>query len=303
MARVEAIAPPEVLSRRFVSAIYAGVYQGLEKVTDRFEQWPYHRPHHTRAVIERTSAILTTIRQADTAAVSERDVLLGQLAAAFHDTVQNFTLLGTPDGRMMMKRAVGDNENASAQEAETFMRSANVAADDKIFTEDDIRTVREAILGTVPGWSQELKTVVQPNVTSDSSTVARAVALADLGASGMDPATAVEEGDRVFMEENYDMLQALYGSEPISDEQKEFFRTRMVTWATQQIEFITGRKNLFESQIQGFSPAIQERLRSLFSGFNQSIALQRRTAESRTQMTFEQIAADMGYPTHTFSPH
>lgn len=285
----------EYPSQLFRDAVAAGVRTGLETVSDRFHDWPYHRVHHTRAVVERTQLILLTVMSAERSAVSHRALLLGQLAAAFHDTVQDFDVVTTPDGEVRMQRHTGVNEEKSAQEAERFMVTANLAAGTDVFTTEDMYTVRSAILTTIPSWSAEYHTAIQPHLTPESSVVARALALADLGVVGLDPQSAVAEGDRVFQEENLDVYAALTSGDVITEPQKERFRVRMVTWAEQQVQYFEGRYRLFEDEIADFPHAAKHALRHLFSGFTESIRRQTVVAEVRSTLSFEAIAHDMGY--------
>lgn len=282
-------------SRLFKDTVEEGIRTAVGRVSQRFEGWPYHRTEHTEAVVARTQLILATIREADPSSVSERDYLLGQLAAAFHDTVQDFDLVTTPDGRTMMKRATGVNEERSAREAENFMLLANTSAGTEIFTYKDIEAVCGAIMTTVPSWNPEHKTVVQSGLTSESTVVARAVALADIGIAGLDPQNAVEEGDRVFMEENVDIITALGNLSSLTEQQKDSFRVRMAVWSDAQVEYFKGRQSMFEAEIDGLSEPAKQALRVLFGGFAESIRRQSVVANTRRSMSFEDIARDMGY--------
>ena len=104
--------------------------------------------------------------------------------------------------------------------------------------------VNQAILATVPGWDAENETVSQPNLTPNAPAVVRAVALADLGIAGMEPATFVETGDQLFREENLDIARTLRRTGRSGDLPAgtlEGFKARMLAWSRSQPGFVRGR--------------------------------------------------------------
>jgi len=150
----------------------------------------------------------------------------------------------------MRKRFTVDNEKASADVAIEFMNQINQEVGTQVFSKDDKNTIREAIDATIPGFDPEKGTVVQPNMNEQSSLVARAVGLADLGTAGMDgPKAFLPEGDALFREENLDILEALKNPKNISGDQKEYYRKRMLGWSKFQPKFANGRKDLLEKEL------------------------------------------------------
>src|SRR5262249_14770986 len=131
---------------------------------------------------------------------SQEEYDAGVIGAAFHDVVQRWEVNTTPDGRVLRKRFAGQNETDSAAEAVAYLRKTGG------FSDAQCDLVTAAILGTVPAWDNDNKTVSQPKVTPDASPAIRAVALADLGIPGMDSGRDyVETGDGLFREENLDI--------------------------------------------------------------------------------------------------
>src|SRR3989344_7008665 len=160
-----------------------GVEQALSLVRERFERspetkdnLPFHNVEHTQGVIRRTELVLAAIREADPSLVSGRDISLGRLAAAYHDTVQTWEEHRTADGeftKVLRRRFIEDNEKASAGEGVKFMDEVN-SRGAVVFSEDNKAVFGEAIDATVPGWDPDNKTVKQPKLTEGSSLLARA---------------------------------------------------------------------------------------------------------------------------------
>lgn len=290
--------------RKFGFFVEKGKEEALDLVKKRFEdtskeddKLEFHKTSHTRDVIRRTRMILSVLERIGFA--SSHDVAIGELAGAFHDVVQNWEENRMNDGnaaKIMRKRFVGANERQSADDAEAFMRKANQESGQELFASRDIAAVREAIDGTIPGFDPQKKTVIQPNVNEHSSLIARAVALADLGAAGMDrPEVFTQEGDNLFREENLDIIRAFKNKEDIPDNNKESFRNRMLAWSRFQPDFARGRKELLGAELRGMPENAAEEVGNLFAGFDASIALAEEVANRRTMMPFEDLARDMGY--------
>lgn len=286
--------------------IEAGIEHALAQVRKDFEdapeekdRLPFHNTHHSRDVARRTELILSTIRQAAPHLVSEHDVKIGKLAGAFHDVKQRWEENRIQEGaftKVMRKRFAGENEAKSADAAIAFMERANRESGKEIFSKDDKKVLREAIDATIPGFNPEKGTVVQPNMNRESPAIVRAVALADLGTAGMDgPEKFIPEGDALFREENLDILEAMKNPDGIPDSQKEYFRKRMISWSASQSKFAEGRRALLDAELDGLPAEAQEKVRELFTHFDTSIEAATQKTARRASMSFEALAADMGY--------
>ncbi len=282
-----------------------GVKESLEAIKERFEgkdnkveNMDFHDTRHTQNAIQRTEKILLAMREGS-APITEKDIALGKLSSAHHDVVQRWEENRVKDGnfeKVMRRRFIGDNEKASARAALKFMEKANQEAEEEIFKDEDIEMVREAIVVTIPEFDTERKTVTQPHLNKESSFVARALALADIGAAGMEGYSEFgREGDALFREENLDILSALENPGELTLEQKEYFRNRMLMWSKFQSEFASGRKALLEEELSGLTSSVQDRVKDLFDTFDESIAGAEATAAKREEMTFKELAEDMGY--------
>ena len=292
----------ERLRLSFDQAIEKGVSSALDLIKERFEHaaspegnLEYHNAKHTENVIRRTKEILKAIAQADrTAALSERLMKMGELSAAWHDTVQEYEVESVADSsftKKMRKRFADKNERKSAEEAVEYMRTMNGA-----FSDEDEQVVRQAIEVTIPQFSPEIGTVVQPNLASESGIVARAVALADMGAAGMDgPEQFSQEGNAIFREDNVDIAEALQHAETLSENEKDFFRVRMLGWSEIQERFAGGRKAHLDAELKGLSEEEQTAVKTLFVKFDESIEAARERTERRRAMSFEELARDFGY--------
>jgi hypothetical protein len=289
---------------RFGKFIDAGVDESLSRIRSNYENrknplenLTFHNTAHTKTVIRRVDKILEAV-DADPTTRS-----IGKLCAGFHDAVQNWKDKVTENGYVMRDRSSFPNEEDSFKMARGYMAGVNEREGEKIFTEEDISLCEEAIMATKasgPGsWDGEHNTVVQPNLGEKSSLVACALALADIGAAGMDGgAQYVYEGNALFREENLDILGAM--SEPgkiaaIPDAEKESFKKRMLNWSNMQIKFAEGRKARFEAEIAGLSDDAKDAVRKLFNKFDESIEAAKKKADGRKSMSFEELARDFGY--------
>ena len=301
--KFEGMLPPLAPRESFAEESLKGIEKALMTVYERYEEpeghdeLVFHNTAHTNAVVKRCLMILGVIP-----GVKDEDVPLTTLAAAFHDTVQNWKPVGITEKfngkeftKVLRKRFSGENEAKSAEELITFMCETRKKYDFPVFLSTHEEAVREAIMATVPDFDKEHHTVFQPNLTKDSSLVARTLALADLGTAGIAPEKFIEEGDSLFREENLDILDASKNFGTIDDEHKAYFKHRMFVWTKNQLAFVEGRKQRFEEEITGFPEVAVPKLKQLFSGFDESIELIKRKIEKREYMEFEEIAADMGY--------
>jgi len=292
----------------FDTHVERGIAQALDSIRERFEesdrreQLPFHNAAHTEGVVNRTEQILRAVREATPDELSERDIALGKLIASFHDTVQNWeeNPITESDGRhtkIMRKRFVEDNERASADELVAYMKKVNRDnPTGDVFTTEDMALAKQGIDATVPEFSLERLTVLQPKFDTESPTIAIAVAMADLGVAGMEgPGPFAAEGDTLFREENLDILDAMQDPTTLTDEQKEYFRSRMLGWSAFQPTFVKGRKGLLEEDLAGIPEQAQGTVHALFDKFDETIRVATEIAEQRKEMSFEELARDMGY--------
>lgn len=289
-----------------------GIKASLQKIKNDFENsadptfhLDYHNVLHTQGVLDRTTKILSILQKKIPGSISDHDIQVGRIAAAFHDVIQEWEPAisgesGTANYRKIRKRHVGRNEELSANQAAEFMTLANQQAGRQVFSQKDMEAQKEAILATVPYFDPKLNTVVQPNLTPQSSLIARSVALADLGFVGMCSAEEFLKGeDALFREDNLDIKEALdyFGDPPkiLSEETKIFFRQRMLAWTNGRHAFANGRKILTLEAISFFPPQAQSDLNKLFYSFEEILIASQNASKIRNKMDFETLARDFGY--------
>jgi hypothetical protein len=312
---------PESEPISFEQHVKIGIEDALVRVKERFEdapdkrdRLPFHNVEHTQGVVDATEAVLRALKTNLPDDISERDIQLARLIASHHDTVQKWSDDSVVDGdntKILRKREITDNEAASAEELFAFMDKVNSGSPmGDVFTDEDKKIAREAIMTTVPDFDGENSTAFQPNLSERSSLIARAVALADLGAAGMGGAEHYRrDGDTFFMEENLDIFDAIQDPGSITDVQKEYFSGRMLGWAKFQSTFARGRQKRLHEELQGLPEDARGAVSALFDKFDESIEAAEKLGKLRAgeidengepvadpnPMSFEELAADMGY--------
>jgi len=259
---------------------------------------PFHNEEHTKGVIERSLSIVDAIRKSNPELVSDKDTTLVKIASAFHDIVQKWEESRSSSDvleKITRKRFISENEKDSASAAEMFMQNENKKHEREIFSKDDIEKVKEAIMGTVPGFDVEKNTVVQPNINENSKIIARVLALSDIGTAGMEGSeNFLKEGNDLFREDNLDIMEKIESGN-ISEDEKESIKKRIMGWTKFQELFAAGRKEKLKEEISVFSEDAQKALEELFNTFDDSIQGAKNLAEKRIKMTFEEIIKDIGY--------
>lgn len=237
----------------------------------------YHNSAHTAAVVRRAEAIGRAMD------MPERHLLLTTIAAAFHDVVQRWVPVEREDGAVIRQRLAGRDEVASAHEAVEAMAGLGVD-----FSSEEMGIVASAIVATIPGWDGDAATVSQPFLVHHP--VVTAVALADLGAAGMEPDTFARDGPALFAEENLDLMGAIMAAGSpgeIAAADRQGYRDRYVEWLSLQPDFARGRRFRMENgELEGLGDGLRERLLDLFGSFDQSVALAERAAARARELDF-----------------
>ncbi|MDO8520984.1 MAG: hypothetical protein Q7S52_02615 [bacterium] len=302
---------PEEKAEIFRTAVEGGVYAALEIVAERFERspdkknnLPFHNTLHTEDVIRRFETLVDAIRAVDPSLVDDRSRAVGRFAAAHHDTVQNWEPTEAPSKTLgeegliavMRKRFVGANEAASTAGALALMDKANEEAGTEIFTDEDRGMIAGGHDATIPGFNPQKGTVIQPNLNEQSSIITRAIALADLGTAGIDGKEKyLPEGDALFREENMDIAEAVENPASLTPQQKAFYTRRMLGWSQFQEKFAAGRKAMLEEELFPLPPDARKAVEALFTKFDESAEGAREQAARRANLSFEELAKDMGY--------
>ena len=278
---------------KFVQDISTGMLKEIsstfEQSTNEREKLPFHDTEHTQFVIDATRTILEAMQRGGVD-VSEADFATGKLAASAHDVIQGWAPKHEANGAEKRQRFIGMNEQLSIMMIQEKMREMN-EKHGIVFTEEQIAIVDEAIKVTEPEFIFAELRVVQAKLTTETSPVARAVAMADLGAAGMNSAEFIKGGDALFREENLDMLSL--DVTKLTDEQKETYKKRMLGWSSGQPKFARDRQAAFEQDVAPLPEQAQAELRAIFTAFPESIRLAEERAKERASMTFEELYAVM----------
>jgi hypothetical protein len=309
---VTVLTPPEdnqVKDRLFNESCTRGITEALTGIDRDFvltpnieNQLAFHNDTHTNGVILRTERILKAVQQVDRDAtrplVTDRDIVLGKFAAAWHDVVQNWehpVVDGVEDVTKRQKSK--GNERASADRAIAFMKAENKQAGEEIYTIDDMETVEDAIMLTMPHFDADLGVVTQPDLADFKyHPVVQAVALADLGAAGMDGFEAFKwNADALFVEENMDIAAFLRGEGGVG--QEEEFKARVLNWMSVESKFILGRQRQSWQEINSLQEKAQGPVRKLFStyddNFNSLVTLTAKRREMSPVELFDDIKSSL----------
>jgi len=247
--------------------------QVFEIISNYENQLPYHNTNHTQNVLERSLKI------AEVFSISNKDRFLLQIAALFHDVIQFYEekeveIDVSPEEKiktLKLFRQVGQNEEESAKKAENFMNRYG-----NLFSQEDIKRVRRAILATIPDFHEEEKTVYQPRLYEEIQLgfvdpVILCLALADLGGVGMLSFDEFKkENLRLFLEE-FPEVKRLLLSESLSDEDEKKIVKLFKYWLNLQLSFIQGRKKLFYQEIEHLPDEVKNKLTALFSHFDENL--------------------------------
>lgn len=299
----------------FNKNVEADVAKALDLIKQKFENQeeakdnlPFHNVEHSKGVKENVEEILRAIQQASPELVSDHDVDIGRLAAAYHDIVQLWTEKKVKEGefeKVIRDRSPGkrlkdgveiniNNEADSGDKAAECMRIAN--RNGEVYSGADIEAVRKAISMTVAGWDPKRRTVAQTNLKDSSSAVELALALADLATAGKGgPEKFADEGKRLFREDNLDILEAIGSGENISHDKQEYFKTRMLNFLRSQPAFALGREVRLYDEIRSLPPLAQEAIKRLFNKFGDSILGAEKIVAKAEGMSFGELVEYFGY--------
>ena len=260
---------------------------------------PYHNEKHVQRVVENYLQIVMAIIGGGTK-IDPRMMQIGILAAAFHDSVQNFTeTANDPSGAkgVIRQRDSGQNEKSSVLPLFKYMDEENEKVPGT-FTEEDKALAQKMIDVTVPKFENGV--MIQKNLNETSSELEIALALADIGTAGMGPSEDfIREGNEIFREDNIDIAKAvaeLQTGGSIDDTRKENFRSRMIAWSETQPKFAKSREDRFDTDTVGLTEKARHTLKTrVFKHFGRSIELATQKLEERRGLSFEKLLADMGY--------
>lgn len=231
----------------------------------------YHTQDHARNVRRRSHQILETLYSvSQTEAIShqnsldfQRIRLLLDLCAAAHDMVQLFEQ--NKQKNMPRRRLPGRSEAATLEQLIPYIHQINRLLKQHdfnssvILTDADIAMIQEAINATICTYIPLENAIYQPLLYQPApiSIVAHILALADLGALGMEGIDAyAEEGSLLFLEENPDIVSLLENGSihqlEAAPDFSESIRQRLLRRSRFQVSFAKSRLARLQQELQGF---------------------------------------------------
>lgn len=282
------------------SVVQTGIEQAKRIIKESFDKTddpesennlPFHNESHSDGVARDAKAVLSILREADL--VEEGDEVLGELAAWYHDTVQNFTNV---DGKRV--RDLGNNEQASANLLTAYMKDHPSE-----FTLEDQQKAEAGIMATEPFFDILDFTVHQPNIEKESTWFAKAIAMADLGTVGCDTDAFISGGLSLFREENLDITGVINSdTQVVSAEQEALFVDRMKKHLQSQVSFATSQEKRFNDFFfapleNGDEKSKQAalKLRTFYSHFQDSATRARENVSATAGANFIELANHFGY--------
>lgn len=270
------------LERSLITDIAIEKLGVLEASARPGEEYFYHSIEHTVGVRRRARIIGEAFE------LSPRELLLVDIAAAFHDVVQHWTFTNTElTGPVMRKRSAGRNEVASAQCA---VEAMHVAPTPVIYSAEEVGLVASAIMATIPEWCDKYQSVRQPFLNRGSHAIVRAVAYADLGEAAMEPEAFAKSGLAIFAEDNLDVMRYLAtvrSANDLHEQRRTNMRERLLDWLATQPQFALGRQTIMnEEDLRGLGDVRWLLKRQVLNRFDDSVALAKEMVRTATTLEF-----------------
>ena len=222
----------------------------------------YHNRDHIAQVQRRSRLIFEAIRaDLDDDSLAQIERLL-DLCVVAHDMVQIFE--AQPQPHTARHRTAGVSENATIDQLLGYIQSQFSTE----LSESDRAIVRSAIGATICAYAPNEQAIYQPSLDQPNlSIVARILALADLGALGIDGVAMYNrEGSLLFLEENLDVIPLILSGEieqiaTTDPSLAENIRQRLLKRCRFQANLAKSRLSRFEHEIEGFPAAAIDKLR------------------------------------------
>lgn len=245
------------------------------------KQLYYHNREHLENVRRRSSLILQAIAPVWEAPLQQekpsidlpRIELLLDLSIAAHDMVQIF--IHQSDPHAARRREPGVSERASFERLVDYINWLNQQLQkhdpnsSARLTDRDIAIIQDAIGATICTYDPTEQAIYQADlydVQHPLSIVGRILALADIGALGIDGIEVYnQEGSLLFLEENLDVIPlVLDGSiHRLKSDNLDLYQTirqRLLKRCRFQVNFAKSRVARFESELVGFPDSTIETL-------------------------------------------
>lgn len=281
------------LSRTFAEAVTKVKNFALQEFDKEItqKQLYYHTREHVNGVQRRAQMIFQVIcpdweaSQDDDAASDyiTRMKLLVNLCAVSHDMIQVFIPQTEP--HTSRRREPGVSETATIDRLINYIKQQNQRLHEHdsespaLFTDLELHTIREAIEVTISAFDPSDQAIYQPalyNPDKNLSLVARIIALADIGALGIEGIEVYNwEGSLHLLEDNLDIIPLILNGDiqNLDSENPELYenlRQRLLRRARFQVNFAKSRVARYAREVQGLpAEAIPVLTNDVFKYLNQ----------------------------------
>ncbi|MBD2081746.1 hypothetical protein H6G01_17900 [Leptolyngbya sp. FACHB-17] len=254
----------DLSSPTFIDCINKVKASSLQEFDRQIEahQLYYHTRDHIAQVQRRAQLIYEAIRSDLGADAIDQIERLLDLCVIAHDMVQVFEVQLHP--HMARYRSMGMSEAATLERLFDYLdlHCSTVSI------EGDRFIIRSAINATICNFDVREQSIYQPALNQpDLPIVARILALADLGALGIDGiAMYNREGSLLFLEENLDVVPLLQSGAIVDLEATdpalaENIRQRLLRRCRFQVNLAKSRLARFEQEIEAFPKDAIDKLR------------------------------------------
>ena len=249
------------------------------------KQLYYHTRDHINNVQRRADQIFAAVcpylsaSNQETALDLSRLKLLLDLCAVAHDMVQMF--IAPAPKHAPRQRQPGVSEMATIEQLLDYINQLNqLLSNPKSparLTDEDIEIVRDAISATICAYDSTEQAIYQPdlyNPNKSLSPVARILALADIGALGIDGVEVYhQEGSLIVLEENLDLIPlildgTIYSLKSNNFELYQNIQKRLLNRCRFQVNFAKSRAARLEREIADFPEGASSTLHEVFKYLN-----------------------------------
>lgn len=239
------------------------------------KQLYYHTRDHVNNVQRRGEQIFQAVRpyweaipepEQPTPHLQRMELLL-DLCAFAHDMIQIF--VAPPQPHTSRMRSPGVSEMATIEQLLDYINKLNQQLQKSnpdspaILTHEDITIVRDAIAATICAYDSTEQAIYQPDLYKPNkslSPVARILALADIGALGIDGVKVYnQEGSLLALEENVDIIPLLLNGtiHTLGSDNSELYQNlqkRLLKRCRFQVNFAKSRLARLERELADFPP-------------------------------------------------
>ncbi len=252
------------------------------------KQLYYHTREHVNNVERRANQIFQAVFPDWKAAPdrgqptldSLRMKLLLDLCAVAHDMVQVFVV--PTQAHTPRQREPGVSETATIERLLDYINELNQQlqhdpASPARLTDEDITIIREAIAATICAYDPTEQAIYQPalyNRNKSLSPVARILALADIGALGIDGVKVYhQEGSLLVLEDNLDLIPLLLDGtiHTLGSDNSQLYQNiqqRLLSRCRFQVNFAKSRVARLERELADFPSAISTLTHEVFKYLN-----------------------------------